>query len=522
MTGSRGSPGSSLEERPLVEWPDASIVAVDDVSDYLELLERLLGRAGYTAVRTTIDPRQLLEWYRAAEPDLVVVDLHMAGIDGFQLIRELRSLTPDDHHVPILALTADRDPGTRRRALQLGAHDFLDKVLDETEVSLRIRNLLRTRAQHLQLRRRGRRLEDEVDARDADLELYRRILETIDDAVLIEDPGTGQVVYVNSALGNGAIGRHRDGTVWTAGGLRPLAAEVLSGEVASVSFEGRLERSGSGAVPVDVVVQSLHHRGRRLLVAVARDVSAREEAGRALQRALERERDAADHLRRLDDLKNSLLSAVNHELRTPLTSIVGVAKTLHGRPVDDELLAVLTPLLVRNADELQRLLDDLLDVDRVMNGTAGFAPARTDVRALVREVLDSTDLGRREIVVDLSPAEAVVDPVKFERIVSNLLRNAARHTPDDATVRIRLSGKGTVRLTVADNGPGVPDDLKRSIFEPFVQGELRDPHQPGTGVGLSLVRTFAELHGGRAWVEEVPGGGAAFHVEFPAGGPPVP
>lgn len=508
-------------EHPLAEWPDASILAVDDMADYVDLLGMLLARSGYTAVRTTTDPRELLRWYREEEPDLVLVDLHMSGMDGFELIEQLMQATPDGHHVPVLAVTGDRTDATRQRALRLGVHDFLDKSLDTTELNLRIRNLLRTRAHHLELRRRGERLAEEVEAKGADLDLYRQVLETIDDAVIVEDADDGEVVYANSSLANGVVGRGLCGTVWTDGGLAALAGPVLRGEASSTGFEGVLEHADGSIVPVDVVVQPMQHLDRRLLIGVARDVRARKDAEAALARAADREREAVVHLRRLDDLKNSLLSAVNHELRTPLTSIVGVARTLQSRNSDDPIVAQLTPPLVRNAEELYRLLDDLLDLDRLMSGTVGFAGQRIDLAALVLRVIEETPLGDRRLVVDIEPTEAVVDPVKYERIVSNLLRNAGRHTPEHATITVRLADGDPIRLTVSDDGPGVPNDLKESVFDPFVQGELRDPHQPGTGVGLSLVRTFAELHGGRVWVDDDPSGGAAFHVEIRPNGPPI-
>lgn len=502
-----------------VEWPHARILAVDDVAEYLELIAILLERAGYRDVRATTEPEELLTWYAEEEPDLVLLDLHMSGIDGFELIGRLREATPADHHVPILAVTGDRSAETRRRALHAGAHDFLDKALDETELGLRVRNLLRTRWQHRLLQRRGDRLADAVDARDADLELYRHVLQSIEDAVVVE-ARDGDVVYVNTPVNEGAVGRDGEGRVWTNGGLVELAGPVLRGELSSFSFEGTLERPGGRPRPVDVVIQPLEHGGERLLVAVARDIAERKQAEQALANAADREREAADHLRRLDDLKNALLSAVNHELRTPLTTILGVAKTLEARQ-EPALLEQLTAPLVRNAEELQKLLDDLLDVDRVMNGTAGFEPRRIDLADIVRAVASVTELGERRLTMEVVPAEATVDVVKFERMVANLLRNAVRHTPDGTTITVRLGGVDPVRLTVADDGPGIADDLKESIFDPFVQGALRDPHQPGTGVGLSLVRTFAELHGGRAWVEDAPGGGAAFHVELLADGPPL-
>ena len=94
--------------------------------------------------------------------------------------------------------------------------------------------------------------------------------------------------------------------------------------------------------------------------------------------------------------------------------------------------------------------------------------------------------------------------------------NAVRHTQSDRRIWLFVGPhEGGVRISVEDDGPGVPAELRSAIFEPFQQGPTRSPHAPGTGIGLSLVARFAELHGGRAWVDEREGGGAAFHVVIP-------
>ena len=108
------------------------------------------------------------------------------------------------------------------------------------------------------------------------------------------------------------------------------------------------------------------------------------------------------------------------------------------------------------------------------------------------------------------------DPAKIERIIENLLMNAARHTAADRRIWLRLSAyENGALICVEDDGVGVPADLREEIFEPFRQGPTASPHSPGTGIGLSLVGRFAELHGGRAWVQDREGGGASFRVFIP-------
>jgi signal transduction histidine kinase len=101
----------------------------------------------------------------------------------------------------------------------------------------------------------------------------------------------------------------------------------------------------------------------------------------------------------------------------------------------------------------------------------------------------------------------------IERVVDNLLVNASKHTPAHAAIRVRLRAVGNgAEIVVEDDGPGVPLELRDALFRPFERGPSANPQSPGVGLGLSLVARFAELHGGRAWVDDGPGGGAAFHV----------
>lgn len=237
-------------------------------------------------------------------------------------------------------------------------------------------------------------------------------------------------------------------------------------------------------------------------------------------RALERERMMTRRLRELDEVKNSFLAAVSHELRTPLTAVIGFSQTLQRSP--DALGAAeraeIIDRLAANAAKLERLLGDLLDLDRLQRGIFEPVRRRTDVTSLVERVVGEFDFEpRRRVVVLAEPLQADIDAPKVERIVENLLSNAVRHTRDDTTIWVRASGSdGGIEIAVEDAGRGVPADLRAAIFEPFHRGPHVAGHAPGVGIGLSLVARFAELHGGRAWVEERDGGGASFRVWLPA------
>jgi signal transduction histidine kinase len=125
-------------------------------------------------------------------------------------------------------------------------------------------------------------------------------------------------------------------------------------------------------------------------------------------------------------------------------------------------------------------------------------------------------LGARPVRVEADLVVVAVDASKVERIVENLLANAAKHTPAGTTIWVRVAPESEgVLIAVEDDGPGVPEAHRDRIFEPFSRGPDAPQHSPGVGIGLSLVARFAELHGGRAWVTDRPGGGASFRVYLP-------
>jgi PAS domain S-box-containing protein len=295
---------------------------------------------------------------------------------------------------------------------------------------------------------------------------------------------------------------------------------AADGQVRWVRDEAVLIRAGDGrplfwqGILTDMTTS--HLTAERLAEALDRE----QEAAHQFAAALERERAAAEHLRAVDEMKTTFLQAVSHDLRTPLTTILGIALTLEhraaGLPASD--LADLLHRLSGNARKLDRLLGDLLDLDRLARGTLTPRRQPVDLGALVHRVVD--DAGVRDehpVVVDAPPLLLAADAPKLERIIENLLVNAAKHTPSGTPiwVRLRATDDGGVLLAVEDEGPGVPAQLREQIFQPFRQGRTIADHAPGSGIGLALVAQFAGLHGGRAWVQDRPGGGASFRVFLP-------
>ncbi len=249
------------------------------------------------------------------------------------------------------------------------------------------------------------------------------------------------------------------------------------------------------------------------------DITEQKRVEEELAEALELEHQAAEQLRQANAIKDTFLQAVSHDLRSPLAAILGSAITLEH---EDELgLAPekrreLIHGLARKARKLSGLVSDLLDMERLSRRVLEPRVSPVDVGGLVARVVRESELLQgRTVHLELPSVSVAVDASMVERMVENLLGNAAKHTAVQATVWVTVeTGHDGVVIAVEDDGPGVPEENREVLFDPFARPESA-AGTPGHGLGLSIVARFAELHGGRAWVEDREGGGASFRVLLP-------
>ena len=219
--------------------------------------------------------------------------------------------------------------------------------------------------------------------------------------------------------------------------------------------------------------------------------------------------------------RDRFLAMLGHELRNPLNSISIVARMLERESLSDERLVRMRTLIGRETRQLSSLVDDLLDVSRVLAGKMTLALESIDLTALVRESAQSfEDMARqREMVLAVAlpdePLTMVADPVRMRQVIANLISNAIKFSQPAGRIEVTLACDGECALLrVCDNGIGIAPELLERIFEPFAQAALTPPH--GLGLGLSVVRQVTELHGGKVTASsEGIGRGAEFKVRLP-------
>ena len=239
---------------------------------------------------------------------------------------------------------------------------------------------------------------------------------------------------------------------------------------------------------------------------------------RALRYAAER--------KRLERLKDEFVSTVSHELRTPLTSITGSLGLLMGNAAGSmpAPMARLLAIAHSNSQRLVRLVNDILDIEKMEAGRVVFNFSRVEVRPLVAQAIEANrgfaeDYGVQVRLEDAHGAAADVraDPDRLLQVITNLLSNAIKFSPANHEVIIAVEkGADTVRLTVRDHGPGIPLDFKPLIFEKFAQADAGAARQKGgTGLGLSIVKQIVDRLSGEVGFTDAPGGGTIFHVQLP-------
>jgi signal transduction histidine kinase len=409
------------------------IVVVEDSPTQAARLRSLLERNEWT-VRLA---RSGDEGLRAAEeerPDVVLSDIVMPGMDGFELCRALAAHSTL-HDVPVVLLTSLRAPADVVHALAAGAANFVNKPYDDDELLSRLLRTVERRAGYREVEILGAELPSDVPT--------DRVL-----AVLV------------SALED----------------ARRRADQIEASRKALAASEAE---------------------NRRLY----------EEALRASR------------------AKDEFLAVVSHELRTPLSAIAGWARLLRDGRLDESGRARALETIERNAFAQARLIDDVLDVSRIIAGKLTVDKQRVAIEPIVENVVASFEPAvatkglRLERKIAAQGAHVLGDPLRIAQVVTNLMANAVKFTDKGGTVEIRLSrDDGGVQLDVRDEGIGIASEFLPHVFERFRQGDASATRRHGgLGLGLAISRTIVEMHGGSIHAEsEGSGRGATFCVKLPA------
>ncbi len=237
-------------------------------------------------------------------------------------------------------------------------------------------------------------------------------------------------------------------------------------------------------------------------------------------------------LKRIDRMKTEFISTVSHELRTPLTSIRGSLGLIAGGVAGElpEAAKNLVGIAKNNCDRLVRLINDILDIEKIESGKMHLNLQVVDIKQLIQQALAANEgfAGQHRVTVLLrapdEPLQVRIDSDRLTQVLTNLLSNAVKFSPPESAVEVRVSRVGQqVRVEVADHGPGIPKEFRSRIFQKFSQADSSDTRQKGgTGLGLSISRTLVEQMGGAIGFNSQVGAGTTFFFELPEWKEPEP
>ncbi len=506
----------------------ASVLIVDDTPSKLTALGVIVSGMALEIV-TANSGQQALRQILKRDFAVILLDVNMPTMDGFETAKLIRS-RPRSAHTPIIFVTAEAHSEAQRLSgYTLGAVDFIGSPIIPEILRAKVQVFVNLFDLQRQVLLHNEQLESLVAQRTAALaserealreseNRFRVIFECMADALLLFDPGSGQFIDCNQAATDMLRCTDKKEILL----LHPAQFSPLhqpdgrrSDEKADEMIATAL-RHGNHRFewircsdhredfPVEVLLTPILLGERQLILTTWRDISER---------------------KRIDRMKSEFISTVSHELRTPLTSIFGSLGLIAGGVAGElpEAVKNLVGIAKNNCERLIRLINDLLDSEKIESGKMHLILQVVDIRPLVQQALATNEslADQHRVTVLLrapdEPLEVRIDRDRLTQVLTNLLSNAVKFSPPEGTVEVRVSRVAQqVRVEIADHGPGIPEEFKSRIFQKFSQADASDTKQKGgTGLGLNISKALIEQMGGQIGFSSQVGAGSTFFFELP-------
>jgi PAS domain S-box-containing protein len=477
------------------------ILIVDDDTALLEALPKALKlRMDGIRIDTSDNAADAIERIERVDYDAVVTDIKMPGMDGLAVLGEIKRLRP---RTPTLLITGHGEHDLAVQALRGGAYDFVQKPIDRDYFVASLERAIEVR-----------RLERRVEEQRLALERHARVLEHVDDGVVLVD-NEGLIQHWNPAA-QAITGLSADEVLG-----RPVDDAVLGWNViaplAPVATEPGPDGPSAKTLPLEL-------GGKELWLSIS-GVKFGDGIVYAFRNVTEE--------RALEELKGEFVATVSHELRTPLAAIYGSAQTLQRTDLEleEETRARLLHVITDESERLTRIAGDILLANTLDSGRLRLEESRVDLGTLARNVVEEMRAcfaDRDDISIDLAGgdvlAAVVADEDRLRQVLINLVDNAVKYSPDGGSVLVEIEPlENSVRIGIRDQGIGIPSTEQQRIFGKFYRV---DPQLSrgvgGTGLGLYICRELVRRMQGRVSVISREGDGSTFFVDLPVAKAPAP
>lgn len=548
------------------------IFIVDDNPANVKVLAQVLALAGYRFL-VAMDGVSGIQKITKAQPDLILLDIMMPDLDGFETCKRLKAST-ETHNIPIIFMTALASTADKVKGLSLGAVDYITKPFQQEEVIARIETHLKICRLTKKLESQNKQLRLEIQQRqDAEdkLKVISRATEQSPASIVITNV-YGEIEYVNpkfeeltgytlaEAKGNnprilktGYTLPQEYQAMWD----KISAGERWYGEFQNKKKNGELYweyasisgiKNGQGEITHYVAVkeditqrklteQALLNLNQELEDRVEQRTSALKQSEKQLQQANEQLMLSNIDLARATKLKDEFLANMSHELRTPLNAILGLSEALQdgalGEIGDRQREAIQT--IETSGQHLLQLINDILDIAKIESGKLELHIEDTDIKNLCNDSITFIKqiafkkniqllLQIDHCFTETQNPTIAVDQLRIRQALINLLSNAVKFTSEGGSITLEVTAENPpsinaithICFAVKDTGIGIAPEHIAKLFQPFVQIDSALNRQyMGTGLGLSLVKKIVEMHGGVVNVESKLAQGSCFMIKLP-------
>jgi len=494
----------------------ATILNVDDTISSRYTKSRMLRQAGFAVIEAG-SGSEALRLVREQMPQLVLLDVNLPDVSGIEVARRIKT-DPATRSIPVVQISAtyvtehDQVVG-----LEGGAEIYLTEPLQPQELATVVRVLLRLHSTERGLLQSEARWRSFVESNIVGVVILEneRLIEANDAFLRL-------LGYEQDDIRQRRV-TWRDITPQESLALSEKALSELKSTGMVAPFEKEYIRKDGARVWVTLGAATLGDGENRWMCFVL-DISERKRAATDREAAFERERTARTHAEEATRLKDEFLANLSHELRTPMNAIIGWTHLLRSGKLEEAQRARALESIDRAARSQAQLIEDLLDVSRIVSGKLHMSMQPVDLHSVAERALESQRLAAHTKGVKLElhrapePITVVGDAGRLHQVVLNLVSNAVKFTPNGGSVAVWVERAGVdAQVRVVDTGEGIAPEFLPYVFDRFRQADGTSTRKhSGLGLGLAIVRHVVELHGGSAFASsEGSGRGATFSVRFP-------
>jgi len=554
------------------------ILAIDDIPDNLISLKAQIKDAFPEAVVfTALDGTKGIEISAAEDPDVILLDILMPGMDGFEVCRRLKT----DHKlydIPIVFLTAIKgDKESRIRALECGAEALLAKPIDETELIAQIRAMVKIKTANIVKRNEKERLTQLVDEKVHELKITHtatlNLLEDLKNENELRKLSEAKLQAreehfraITQTANDAIITINNDGIVtgWNKGAEKIFGyseEEITGKDLTLIMPQHYREQHNDGIkrvvnngdhhvigktaelvglhknsteFPLELSLSTWETASGKYFAGIIRDISERKMAEKELV-------EAKDHAEQSDRLKSAFLANMSHEIRTPMNGILGFAELLKEPDLTGEQQQDYIRIIERSGERMLNIINDIVDISKIESQQMKVSVSATNVNEKIEylHTFFKPETDKKGIEFRFKnglperKANILTDREKIYAILTNLVKNAIKFC-DKGTIEIgydlvetptlaetqRVASlpdpETSLQFYVRDTGIGIPKDRQEAIFDRFIQVDLIDKMaRQGAGLGLSISKAYVEMLGGKIWVESEEGVGSTFYFTLP-------